>query len=140
MSQSNLAPTTPGVARSTRDDGAVTPGSAVPKSALAAGGVLAVLASFCCGPMLLLASLGLGSAWLVSGLETLMPLRPYLIGATFAVLGFAGWRIHRPAAACASDAACAMQKTRAQHKFLFWVVAALALALIAFPYYATLFV
>ena len=127
------------LARSPEVEKADPPESSTPKVALAAGGVLAVLAMFCCGPLLLLVSLGLGGAWLSSSLELLTPLRPYLIGATLVVLGFAGWRIHRPAAACEAEG-CALPKTKVQPMILFWMVAALVLAMLTFPYYGWLLV
>ncbi len=122
---------------------AAVKGDAAPEKAptgtLAAGGVLALLASVCCVGPLVLVSLGLGGAWVVGAVELFTPLRPYLIAATLLVLGFAGWRIYRPAAACEPGEVCAAPKTKMQHKIVFWAVAALSAALLTFPYYGYLF-
>lgn len=116
------------------------PPSKAPAGALASGGILAVLASVCCVAPLVLVSLGLGGAWVAGMIDLFTPWRPYLMGATLLVLGFAGWRIYRPAAICGPDGAvCALPRTRTHYKIVFWVVAALSAALLAFPYYGYLF-
>jgi len=106
---------------------------------LAVAGVAGVLASACCIGPLVLAAIGLGSiaASVVAAFE---PLRPVFIAIALAALGFAWWKIYRrPVAACASGIACAAPRTDRIYKTVFWVVAAIVLTLLAFPYYIPLF-
>lgn len=106
---------------------------------LATAGIAGVLASACCIGPLVLVSIGLGS--IAAGVVAMFePLRPIFIVIALAALAFAGWKIYRrPAAACEPGAACAAPETERMYKAVFWTVAAIVLALIAFPYYITLF-
>lgn len=106
---------------------------------LATAGIAGVLASACCIGPLALSALGLGS--IAAGVvATFEPLRPAFIVVALVALAFAGWKIYRrPAAACEPSAACAAPGTERMYKAAFWTVAAIVLALIAFPYYITLF-
>ena len=106
---------------------------------LAVAGISGVLASVCCIGPLVLVSIGLGgaAAGVVAAFE---PLRPVFIVIAFAALAFAGWKIYRhPVAACAPGIACAVPQTDRIYKTVFWIVAAIVIALITFPYYAALF-
>ncbi len=106
---------------------------------LAAAGIAGAFASACCIGPFVLASIGLGgiSAGIVATFE---PLRPVFIVIALAALGFAGWKIYRrPAAACEPGRACTAPQTDRTYKTVFWVVAAIVLALIAFPYYVSFF-
>ena len=105
--------------------------------ALTAGGIAALLSGACCVAPLLLVSAGLGGAWLAN-LQLLEPYRPLFIGIALAALGFAGWRIYRPAAECAPGEACAVPRVRRGFRVAFWVVTALLLAMLSFPYLAPL--
>ena len=108
------------------------------KSALAAGGVAAVLASTCClGPLVLL-TLGFSGAW-IGNLTKLEPYRPFFIGAALVALYFAYRRIYRPAAECEPGEICALPQVMTAYKFIFWCVAVLALIALVFPYFAPLF-
>jgi mercuric ion transport protein len=60
-----------------------------------------------------------------------------LLGVAIAALGFAGWRIYRPAV-CEPGTACAVPGARRWYKIGFWSVAALLLVTLTFPYYASL--
>lgn len=94
--------------------------------------VAAVGASLCCILPVAVAVLGVGSAALGAQLE---PLRPYFLVLTFGILGFAFYRAYRPEP-CESGQACAVPASRGRQRLLLWIVAAVALALTTFPYYA----
>jgi mercuric ion transport protein len=103
------------------------------KRALAAGGIAAILASTCClGPLVLLA-LGFGGAW-IGNLTKLEPYRPVFIGMALIALYFAHRRIYRPAVACEPGEVCAIPQVRTTYKVIFWIVAALVLVALGFPY------
>ena len=105
--------------------------------ALTAGGIAALLSGACCVAPLILVSAGLGGAWLAN-LQLLEPYRPLFIGIALAALGFAGWRIYRPAAECAPGQTCAIPRVRRGFRVAFWVVTALLLVMLSFPYLAPL--
>ncbi len=94
--------------------------------------VAAVGASLCCILPVAVAVLGVGSAALGAQLE---PLRPYFLVLTFGILGFAFYRAYRPEP-CEPGQACAVPASRRRHRLTLWIVAAVALALTTFPYYA----
>lgn len=105
------------------------------------GGVIAAIAaSLCCVGPLVLVMLGIGGAW-VANLAVLEPFRPYFLGAAVIALFFAGKQIYgAPAAAtCTPGSLCAMPQTNRIYKVLFWVVAALIVLAVIFPYLAPLF-
>lgn len=110
----------------------------VEKTALAAGGLAAILASACCLGPLLLVSVGLGGAW-ISNLTLLEPFRPIFIGVALMAMFFAYRRIYRPAAACKPGEVCALPETRRTYQILFWIVSALVLVALGFPYFISLF-
>jgi mercuric ion transport protein len=98
-----------------------------------AGVLAAAGASLCCVLPLAAALLGVGSAALGAQLE---PWRPYLIGLTALLLGFAFRQAYRPAKAdCGSGESCARPESGRPRRALLWVVAAVALLLVGFPYY-----
>ncbi len=107
------------------------------RTALAAGGIAALLAGACCLGPFVLVSVGIGGAWLAN-FQLLEPYRPFLIAIAVAALGFAGWRIYRPATACEPGVACAVPRIGRWYKLGFWSVAALLLVTLTFPYYASL--
>lgn len=105
---------------------------------LFAGGLGAVLASACClGPLLLL-TMGVSGAW-IGNLTLLEPYRPLFISVAAIALFFAWRRIYRPAETCESGDVCAIPQVRVTYKVLFWVVAALVLIALGFPYVLPLF-
>ena len=106
--------------------------------ALTAGGIAALLAGACCVAPLVLVSAGLGGAWLAN-FQLLEPYRLLFISISLAALGFAGWRIYRPAAECGPGEVCAVPGVRRGFRVGFWVVAALLLTMLGFPYFAPLF-
>lgn len=100
--------------------------------------IAAIGASVCCvGPLVLLA-LGIGGTW-ISSLTALEPYRPVFIGITLVFLFLAFRRLYLVPAACAPGDACAVPTTRRNQRLVFWVVTVLLIALLAFPYYGTLF-
>jgi|SRR5579859_6483541 len=103
------------------------------RAALVTGGLAAILASTCCLGPLVLVALGFSGAW-IGNLTALEPYRPIFIGAALLALVFAGRRIFRPAQACAPGEVCAVPEVRTTYKFIFWVVVALMLVALAFPY------
>ncbi len=103
----------------------------VEASALATGGLAAILASTCCLGPLVLVSVGLGGAWLTT-LTALEPFRPWFLAAALLALGFAGWRIYRPAATCAPGEVCAVPQTKRTYKVLFWLAAVMVLGAFSF--------
>lgn len=102
-------------------------------AALATGGVAAVLASACCLGPLLLVSLGLSGAWM-GQLQVLEPYRPYTVAVAVIALFFAYRRIFKRPAACAPTDLCVVPRTRRAYKAVFWLVAALVIVAIAYPY------
>ena len=108
------------------------------RGALFAGGLAAILASTCCLGPLVLRSLGISGAW-ISNLTLLEPYRPMFIGAALIALFFAWRRLFRPAAACKPGEVCAIPHVGATYKLLFWIVAALIVVALSFPYVAPLF-
>lgn len=108
------------------------------RGALVAGGLAAILASACClGPLLLIA-LGFSGAW-IGNLTALEPYRPIFIGAALVAMFFAWRRIYRPVQACKPGDVCAIAQVRTTYKLIFWVVAALVLVALGFPYVVRLF-
>ena len=108
------------------------------RGALVAGGLAAILASTCClGPLVLIA-LGFSGAW-IGNLTVLEPYRPIFIGAALVAMFFAYRRIYRPATACEPGEVCAIPQVKTTYKTLFWVVVALVLIALVFPYIAPLF-
>lgn len=110
---------------------------AATSAALTAGGIAALLAGACCLGPFVLVSIGFGGAWLAN-FQLLDPYRPLFIAIALAALSFAGWRIYRPAVACEPGTACAVPSVRRGYKIGFWIVAALLMLTLTFPYYASL--
>lgn len=110
----------------------------VEKGTLLAGGLAAILASTCCLGPLVLVTLGVSGAW-IGNLSMLEPYRPIFIGVALVALYFAWRRIFRPVRACEPGEVCAIPQARITYKIIFWVVAALVLIALAFPYVLPLF-
>ena len=112
--------------------------TSIETSALAAGGLAAIVASACCLGPLALVSLGLGGAW-IGNLTRLEPYRPFFLGATLISMIFAYRRIYRPAAECKPGEVCALPGPRRAYKTVFWTVGALVIVAFGFPYVMPLF-
>ncbi len=115
-----MTPTAPSASKLTR---AATVGAL-----LAAAG-----SSLCCILPVAVALLGVGSAAAAARFE---PYRPYLLAATAALLTFAFYRAYQPIR-CAPGEPCAVPDNRQWNRILLWLVAVLALGLVAFPYYSS---
>lgn len=105
---------------------------------LVVGALSAILASTCCLGPLVLVMLGVSGAW-IGNLTVLEPYRPLFIGAALFALLFAYRHIFRPAKACQPGEVCAIPQVQKTYRSLFWVVAALVLVAMAFPYFLPLF-
>jgi mercuric ion transport protein len=105
---------------------------------LFAGGLAALLASTCCLGPLVLVALGVSGAW-IGDLTVLEPYRPIFIGAALIALFFARQRIFRPASTCKPGEVCAIPQVRTAYKLIFWIVVALVLIALGFPYVLPLF-
>lgn len=108
------------------------------RGALLAGGLAALLASTCCLGPLVLVGIGVSGAW-IGNLTLLEPYRPFFIAAALVALFFAARRIFRPTADCNPGELCAVPGVRRGYKAMFWVVAALVVVAIGFPYVLPLF-
>jgi mercuric ion transport protein len=106
--------------------------------ALIVGGLAAILASTCCLGPLVLVALGLSGAW-IGNLTQLEPYRPFFIACALVALFFAGRRIFRPAQDCQPGEVCAVPRTRRVYKTIFWIVSALVLVALVYPYVAKFF-
>lgn len=109
-----------------------TPGS------LLAGAAAAIGASACCAGPLLLVVLGVGGAW-GSRLVALEAYQPFFMAAAIGFFGYAFHRLYREPEACAPGEACAGSAVRRRQRVVFWIVALVAAALMAFPLYAPVF-
>jgi mercuric ion transport protein len=83
-------------------------------------------------------ALGFGGAG-IGNLTALEPYRPVFIGGALVALFLACRHIYRPVAACKPGELCAAPQARFAYKMIFWGVAALAGAAVAFPYILPLF-
>lgn len=112
--------------------------SPTPRMAITAGVLAAIGASICCvGPLALL-GLGIGGAW-IGTLSAFEPYRPVLIGITLVFLALAFRKLYLVPQVCAPEAACAIPAVVRRQRAIFWVVSALLLALIVFPWIAPFF-
>lgn len=108
------------------------------RGALFAGALAAILASTCCLGPLLLVALGFSGAW-IGNLTALEPYRPIFIGVALLAMFFAYRRIFRPVTACKPGEVCAVAQVRKAYKIIFWIVVALILVALGFPYVMPLF-
>ena len=104
-----------------------------------AGILAAIAASLCCiTPVLALLA---GTSGLASTFSWMEPFRPYLIGLTIAVLGFAWYQKLKPVKAKAIDCDCEEdgKVPFIQTKTFLGIVTAFAVVMLAFPKYAHVF-
>jgi mercuric ion transport protein len=103
--------------------------------AAAAGSVIGgVLASACCIGPLVLALLGISGAAFARAFE---PFRPYLLVATYGLLGSAFYLTYRSGSrACGPGSACEMPRANRLGKAMLWVAAVLVVLATTFPWYA----
>ncbi len=105
-----------------------------------AGLLVAITASLCCiTPVLALIS---GVSGMAASFSWLEPLRPFMIGLTIAVLGFAWYQLLKPKPA---DANCACEPGEEektpfmQTKTFLGMVTVFAMLMLAFPFYSSVF-
>ncbi len=108
------------------------------RAALVAGGLAAILASGCCLGPLVLVMLGFSGAWM-SNLSALDPYRPLFLGAALVAMLFAYRAIFRTTQACEPGDVCAAPQAKTSYKVIFWIVAALVVVALTFPYVMPLF-
>jgi mercuric ion transport protein len=110
------------------------------KSGLAGAGVLsAIAASLCCiTPVLAFIS---GASGLASTFSWMDAYRPYLIGITILVLGFAWYQKLRPVPVTEIDCACETEEKKPflQSRTFLGIITVFAILLLAFPYYGQIF-
>lgn len=106
--------------------------------------VTAVLASLCCITPVL-AVLG-GLSGVATTFEFLEPLRPYFIGFTVIVLGYAFYSAYKPQKEEEIECACEEEDEQGSKKTKFinskaflWTIAVFATIMITFPYYSQIF-
>lgn len=101
------------------------------------GSVIAGLAaSACCLGPLVLVALGLGGAG-AALVSFFTPLRPVFIGLALLFLGLAAYRLFFAPKVCAPGTACADPKALRIQRLLFFGIAIVVAALIAFPWYVS---
>lgn len=105
---------------------------------LFAGGLAAILASTCCLGPLVLITLGFSGAW-IGNLTALEPYRPLFIGVALVAMFFAWRRLYRQALDCKPGEVCAIPRVRGTYRVLFWVVAALVVVALGYPFVAPFF-
>ena len=108
------------------------------KGTLIASVIAGITASVCCiGPLLLL-MLGISGSW-ISNLTVMEPYRPIFIGITLLFLGLAFRKLYLVPQRCAVDTPCAQPANLRKQRIIFWLVTVVVTAMIAFPWYAPLF-
>jgi len=108
------------------------------KGTLIAGVIAGITASACCiGPLLLL-MLGISGSW-IGNLTAMEPYRPIFIGITLLFLGLAFRKLYLVPQNCAVDTPCAQPGNLRKQRILFWLITAVVTMMIAFPWYAPLF-
>ena len=94
----------------------------------------AALASFCCILPIVFALTGLTVAGAAAAFA---PLRPYLLGAAFVLLGIGFYFTYRiPRRECAPGSTCAVPASLRRIRITLWLAAILVLGLAAFPYFS----
>src|SRR2546427_506122 len=95
--------------------------------------IAAIAASVCCIGPIVAVGLGSSAAGLAAAFE---PVRPYLLGLTFVILGFAFYRAYRrPEEKCATGV-CEKPASRRAQMLVLWLGAAMVVLFAAFPYYS----
>ena len=101
---------------------------------LAGSVVGGILASACCLGPLVFALLGISGAAFARSFE---PLRPWLLLATYALLGGAFYQTYRPARAeCGPGEACEMRRVNRAGRVALWIAAVVVVLTTAFPWYS----
>src|SRR5690606_3510047 len=104
---------------------------------IGAGLLTAIAASLCCiTPVLALVA---GTSGLASTFSWLEPFRPYFIGLTILVLGFAWYRKLKPKKQIDCNCETEEKPKFIQSKMFLGIVTAYAIVMLPFPYYASIF-
>jgi len=107
------------------------------KKLIGAGLLTAIASSLCCiTPVLALLS---GTSGIASTFSWLEPFRPYLIGFTILVLGFAWYQKLKPKKEIDCNCETDEKPSFIQSKLFLGVVTVLAIVMTAFPYYSSVF-
>jgi mercuric ion transport protein len=106
-----------------------------PQGATLVGSVIGgILASICCIGPLVFALLGISGAAFAQRFERL---RPYLLVATYALLGGAFYYTYKPAQPeCGPGGACEMPRTNRLGKVMLWIAAVVVVLATTFPMYS----
>ena len=97
----------------------------------------AIAASLCCiTPILALIA---GTSGLASTFSWLEPFRPYFIGLTILVLGFAWYQILKPKKQIDCNCDTEEKQKFIQSKMFLGIVTVFAIVMLAFPYYSSIF-
>jgi mercuric ion transport protein len=91
------------------------------KASLIGGALAALVASLCCLGPLVLVTAGVSGAW-IAGLAAFEPYRPYALGLALVCVGFAYRSIYRAPA-----------------RLLFWIMCAMLVVALGYPYTARFF-
>ena len=97
-----------------------------------------LVASTCCVLPLVLVLLGVTGAWMVH-LTSFAPAAPVFMAVAVAALGWAGYLVFRPPAACAPMQGADCGRNRRAMKALYLACAAFIALLLLFPLFAPLF-
>lgn len=111
------------------------------RAALAGGALAAIVASICCLGPLVLIGIGVSGAW-ISNVSALEPYRPVFIGIALAFMALAYRQIFlkaRQPEACAPGTLCAVPTTNRVYRTIFFVVSALVVLALTFPYFIPFF-
>lgn len=103
-----------------------------------AAGLAAIGASVCCiGPLILLA-LGIGGTW-ISYLTAFEAYQPIFVIITLGFLFLSFRKLYILPRQCADGDSCALPNVLRNQRIIFWVVTALLVTLLTFPYYGLVF-
>lgn len=106
---------------------------------LGIGAALAAIgASVCCVVPLLLISLGIGGAWM-SAFTSMETVRPYFIVLTLIFIGLGYRKLYLVPDSCEEGKVCASSEVKHKQQMVFWSGSVLILLLLAFPWYAPIF-
>lgn len=105
------------------------------KTTLLGGALAAIAASACCLGPLVLVSIGISGAW-ISNLTILEPFRPYFVAIALICMVVAYRKIYGAPGSkqCESGTLCALPQTNRVYRALFWIVSALVLIVLIYPY------
>ncbi|MEQ8357894.1 MAG: mercuric transport protein MerTP [Cytophagales bacterium] len=107
------------------------------KALMSSGIAAAFVASLCCITPVAASLAGIGG--IASTFSWMEPIRPYIIGLTLLILGFAWFQKLKPMSKEEIDCACDDEPSIFQSKGFLGVVTLLAMVLMAFPYYSEAF-